>query len=292
MSKNNESIPNYFYPATESGKTIVNDTNEIRKKPRTGYICKRCHSDQHFFKDCPHQQIEGERPKYICHICHEPGHKIQDCPKKLEKGTLDKSTPGSCWFCLANPAIKKHLIVNIGDETYLTIAKGGVIAEHFILIPIEHHSSTLALSESHFAEINRFIDALRCMNNEEFLVFYHRQNPQHHLHLQALAIPSNKLADFDEFLADFSKTKNYEYDIKIQSSLQVDSHSFECFLTSDKSKVYHFDLSKGEYFPASYGRELAATFLNLAERVDWRLSPLTEEEEKEIVTNFKSKLTF
>src|SRR4051812_48876132 len=32
--------------------------------------------------------------------------------------------PESCFFCLSNPSIQKHLITSIGSDAYLTTAKG------------------------------------------------------------------------------------------------------------------------------------------------------------------------
>src|SRR5579862_8414860 len=32
--------------------------------------------------------------------------------------------PESCFFCLSNPNIQKHLITSIGNDAYLTTAKG------------------------------------------------------------------------------------------------------------------------------------------------------------------------
>lgn len=30
----------------------------------------------------------------------------------------------SCWFCLSNPQVAKHLIASIGSETYVSLPKG------------------------------------------------------------------------------------------------------------------------------------------------------------------------
>src|SRR5690606_23012868 len=46
-----------------------------------------------------------------------------------------------CWFCLSNPDIEKHLIISIGNEVYLTLAKGAITPNHILIIPIEHQSS-------------------------------------------------------------------------------------------------------------------------------------------------------
>ena len=47
-----------------------------------------------------------------------------------------KSSEYSCWFCLSSPQIEKHLIVSIGEQAYLAIAKGGLVENHLLIIPI------------------------------------------------------------------------------------------------------------------------------------------------------------
>ncbi|KAL9600748.1 MAG: hypothetical protein Q9219_002989 [cf. Caloplaca sp. 3 TL-2023] len=61
--------------------------------------------------------------------------------------------PQDCFFCLSNPTVKTHLIASIGNDTYLTTAKGPLstpstfpslpFPAHLLIIPLEH-SPTLA----------------------------------------------------------------------------------------------------------------------------------------------------
>lgn len=57
-----------------------------------------------------------------------------------------------CWFCLQNPNCDAHLVVSVGkvacgyyilfifliivQEIYLALAKGGVVDEHLLVVPI------------------------------------------------------------------------------------------------------------------------------------------------------------
>lgn len=41
-------------------------------------------------------------------------------PRK-QRIEFDKS---KCWFCLASPSVEKHLVVTVGNSTYLALAKG------------------------------------------------------------------------------------------------------------------------------------------------------------------------
>ncbi|RMX57648.1 hypothetical protein pdam_00015893 [Pocillopora damicornis] len=54
---------------------------------------------------------------------------------------------GSCWFCLGSPEVEKHLVVSVGDASYVALAKGGLVADHVLICPIAHFESTVKLTE-------------------------------------------------------------------------------------------------------------------------------------------------
>ncbi|KAJ3039402.1 hypothetical protein HDV00_012278 [Rhizophlyctis rosea] len=51
---------------------------------------------------------------------------------------------GTCWFCLSNPDLEKHLIISIGSEVYVALAKGGLLdwGGHVLIVPIAHYPSS------------------------------------------------------------------------------------------------------------------------------------------------------
>jgi hypothetical protein len=55
--------------------------------------------------------------------------------------------PGVCWFCLANPKVEKHLIIAIGNHSYLALPKGGLVPEHVLILPIGHCASSVLVSQ-------------------------------------------------------------------------------------------------------------------------------------------------
>ncbi|OJJ45410.1 hypothetical protein ASPZODRAFT_17626 [Penicilliopsis zonata CBS 506.65] len=86
--------------------------------------------------------------------------------------------PEQCFFCLSNPNIATHLITSIGNESYLTTAKGPLptaktfpsldFPGHMLIVPFSH-SPTLNLitdpeaRSSTFREMQRYRDALHSM---------------------------------------------------------------------------------------------------------------------------------
>ena len=113
--------------------------------PPEHYVCRRCRVPGHYVRNCP----EAKKPPadYVCRICGGSDHFIRDCPDKPAEAP--KTRPGACWFCLSNPDVDKQLIVSIGEECYLALAKGGFDAFHVLLVPIQHcpTSSSLLLEQ-------------------------------------------------------------------------------------------------------------------------------------------------
>lgn len=87
-------------------------------------------------------------------------------------------TPGECFFCLSNPNVETHLIAAIGEDAYITTAKGPLptastfpqldFPGHILIIPLTH-SPTLGLIEEPetrqktYSEMQRFREAMNNM---------------------------------------------------------------------------------------------------------------------------------
>ena len=115
-------------------------------------------SGSFFWNQRGHTQTPKPPPKgYVCHKCNEPGHWIADCPLPSTKRTKDASKPDApfkdilnrdsslCWFCLSNPKLETQLVISINSETYLTLAKGALVENHTLIVPIGHFQSTRSM---------------------------------------------------------------------------------------------------------------------------------------------------
>jgi hypothetical protein len=65
-----------------------------------------------------------------------------------------------CWFCLASPTVKLHLVVSVGDSCYLALPKGSVAEHHILVIPIDCLPNRLHLSRPCKEELAKFIRSL------------------------------------------------------------------------------------------------------------------------------------
>lgn len=104
--------------------------------PPEGYACKICGSAEHFIRECPNKdagRVDARPPdSYACRGCGMTGqHWRRECPTHppapAAATAVKELTSDECWFCLSNKDLEKKLIVHIGDECYVAVAKGQLI---------------------------------------------------------------------------------------------------------------------------------------------------------------------
>lgn len=120
-----------------------------------------------------------------------------DGGQKRQKPVFDQT---KCWFCLASPEVEKHLVISVGDEAYLALAKGGLVTEHLLILPVEHHQSCLTLPESVQNEIKKFKDALNKFfaAQGKVAIFFERNYKTSHLQIQVVPVPEPALRELPD----------------------------------------------------------------------------------------------
>jgi hypothetical protein len=118
--------------------------------PSSDYVCKACNVPGHFISACPLRAESKSRQggasgaagsefgssssggmgsappaSYTCRICQTGGHWLKNCPRRQNLGTRGPIR-SDCWFCLATPDAETHLVVSIGEECYVALAKGAI----------------------------------------------------------------------------------------------------------------------------------------------------------------------
>lgn len=209
------------------------------------YLCKRCHIPGHFLKDCPNE--EAMPPGYICNKCKTPGHLIRNCPmvgkpdRKLIQSTgslwylsilttVLSTIVASCWFCLANPKIEKHLITSIGSEVYATLAKGPLVSSktsavpgggHTLLISIEHHPTFQQIPAENIHAVKSDLDNYKKSLRELFAA--HGQDAvifevsrvstrsHSHAHIQVVPIPKELSSNVETVARQEAEAEGYTF---------------------------------------------------------------------------------
>ncbi|CAG8788631.1 27354_t:CDS:2 [Dentiscutata erythropus] len=320
---------------TDNGGPSESKTKRGRSKstPPEGYVCNKCNNPGHWIQHCPeadqnqkslqnrkHRQLTKD---YICNSCQEVGtHILADCPNYEckecgEKGHLPKYCPLNrkttkqpvqpCWFCLSNPKTVKHLIVSVGSDLYLSLAKGGLIdtqnpsasivpgGGHALLVAIVHYptfrEAPLDDQINMKAEMEKYKSSLKRFYQEygagmvSFEVSFFRRK-QYHYHVQIVPVPfehdSEKIREAFMEEAHSDELKFHP----VQGSLDIVPVNYFKVDFPDGTGLIH-EVGPKELFDVQYGRKVLCKLLGSPERVNWRECILPDELEKKDAENFK-----
>lgn len=212
--------------------------------------------------------------------------------------------PDECFFCLSNPKVETHMIISIGSQAYLTVAKGPLtrsskelpFSGHAIIIPIEHiptiRSTTPNTIESPiFKEIENYKRTLAKAFSEKAsqfkLVFFEISRSQNiHQHVQLLPIPEYYVEEqFPNALEEKTRmnnenfTKNGQLEFKKYSSDQdpelvdiinnSDYISFTIIVNDDEKLIYISKLEEDKAVDLQFPRRVLAFTLKCPKRTYW-----------------------
>ncbi|XP_051178445.1 uncharacterized protein [Lolium perenne] len=96
----------------------------------------------------------------------EDEYDFDDAPRRKSEGTQEekRSTHGHiltqkdrCLYCFENPSRPKHLVVAIGNFTYLMLPQfERVVPGHCVILPLQHESATRAIDSNVWEEVRNF----------------------------------------------------------------------------------------------------------------------------------------
>ncbi|ORZ14777.1 CwfJ C-terminus 1-domain-containing protein-like protein [Absidia repens] len=286
--------------AEDNGGFFWGDNQQPNKKRvPDNYICKRCNIPGHFIKDC--QEKPAPPPNYVCKICNQPGHFIKDCPEK-DQHQQQKPPPdlSSCWFCLANPKIEKHLITSIGTEIYATLAKGPLVSPESSPIPGGGHSLLIAIThyptfanipyenmESVTSDLANYKESLRQLfasygqDTAIYEVCRESFTGLSHAHIQVVPIPKELSSNVETVVRQEAEEHGYAL---IDQRPQNGSY-FAMELPNGQTLVH--PIHPKERFNLQFGRIVLSKALGQPDRKDWKMCAQTEDEERQAAKDFK-----
>lgn len=220
---------------------------------------------------------------YKCRLCSASNHFAVNCPQGPRRD--------ACWFCLGSPGVESHLVCSIGTEVYLTLAKGPLEYDHFLLLPVDHISSFYGLPRSTQAEVAKFKDSLRsCFAKRHKKVVFWDRNIQTartlHMNIQALAIPEKRWENAKNFIIKEAGV----FGLKFEEMDPREDPADEGYLIielDEKIRLCCTQTNNRELF--NFGRTVFADLLGKPEASNWKACELSMEQEKKLVSDFKQQ---
>lgn len=226
--------------------------------------------------------------------------------------------PDECYFCLSNPACETHMIGSIGNDAYLTIAKGPLTTRatfpsldfpgHLLIIPL-HHSPTIAAipgeeaREATVKEMQRYRSALHSLltarskdtdgRSQVGAVTWEISRASGvHNHWQFLPVPVELVQKGLVEGAFKIEAENLDYPAFVTSASQIASVEegsyFKVMIWSEALRTEMvMPLDKSFRFDLQFGRRVLGKLLGLESRTNWKDCGQTKAEESEDAERFK-----
>ncbi|CEM04589.1 unnamed protein product [Vitrella brassicaformis CCMP3155] len=260
----------------------------------------------------PQQHAKGERG--------EGGHGRPRGPQPL---VIDMQPHAECWFCLANPKVEQHLIVHVGDKVYVAMAKGGLAADHVLVIPINHYPYLMAGPPDMLTEVMTFLSVLRQLYHSQgrSCVVFERYVPMHnttaaHTQLQVVPIPKQLEASIGQIFEARAKEANLTYERLERREPMPEGGSGSQGVGEMRQLAERVNNAKMPYLylelpgdntargrqvdsylitggpskvriPLNLGREALCEALGSPEKADWKRCALPQQEEERLCMRFR-----
>ena len=165
-----------------------------------------------------------------------------------------------CWFCLGGEKVNKSLVISVGVQNYIALPKGGLVKEHLLIIPIEHHQSSIDIPKEALKEVDLMKSVLKEFYAHMGLVpvFYERNFKTAHMQIQCIPVPADKA---DKIKACF-RAKAYESmeltELPRHANLaQIVQKGYPYFIIEFPDGTRLLEKIKGK-FPINFAREVGA----------------------------------
>ncbi|KAK4257789.1 hypothetical protein QN277_007329 [Acacia crassicarpa] len=224
-----------------------------------------------------------------------------DADRRPRSQNFSSNRSKVCWFCLSSPDVESHLIASIGENYYCALAKGPLVEDHVLLIPVEHLPSTLSLSSESGVELSKFQNSLRMYHKnqgKQVIFFEWVSRRTSHANLQVVPIPTSKATLVEKIFNLAAEKLGFKFMFKKFDSdsdgrkflrAQFDGNSSLFYVELPGSAILLHQVEDNEKFPAQFGREVVSGLLNMADKADWRNCKYSKEEETKMVQDFKSR---
>ncbi|CAO1635487.1 unnamed protein product [Sympodiomycopsis kandeliae] len=297
--------------------------------PPEGYICKICGSRDHYIRLCPHKSqppssARGGSAATNTGLPNRPQGAEQALGPRVRREPIKMVGPEDCWFCLSNSGCAKHLIVAIGQESYLALPKGQLPPAsseaspvpgggHVLIVPITHTSSVESMTDEESklklsTEMQEYMEALRkcyeaygCILVAWYIVKTGNTRAGH-LQIQVVPVPESRILKvaggiesntFENALHQSALTRGYDLEEihkkkKLGDPIRREYFEIQIHHSSNDQKIYQIDLSEIRRFDYQFARNTLANYLGANERADWRQCVTSEKVEEVETKTFRN----
>ncbi|CAN9430350.1 unnamed protein product [Alternaria alternata] len=234
------------------------------------------------------------------HLVYDDGSRGRRGNKRRKGESRGPITASECFFCLANENIATHLVASIGENSYLTTAKGPLPASqtypklgfpsHMLIIPFSHQATLGSMEEEErhatYAEMQRYRRAMNSMlksvadTDYGSVTWEASKSSLPHTHWQYLPrwlrIYTGRSSRKKMLEMDFEETSDF-FRVLVWNPKD----------DPDKQTSYVMRFDEKIRFHNQFGREVLAKLLRLDNRVDWKNCGQTQAQEEQDVEKFK-----
>ncbi|OQR96455.1 hypothetical protein ACHHYP_15787 [Achlya hypogyna] len=196
-----------------------------------------------------------------------------------------------CWHCMKSDAFKKHLLVAMGEYSYVALPSAATLVPgQCILAPMEHVASTTSADENTVAELARFKKALRNMWAKEgcaavFLETTMDPSKKRHTIIECIPVPVAMEPDVPLYFKQGLLNADEEWSThkKIIDTTEKGLHrsippQFAYFHVEWSSGGYGHIIEDAAQFPKDFGADILAGILEVDPRRYGRYIPSVDAE--------------
>lgn len=256
---------------------------------------------RHRFQHLEAEQQQAQQNMAVGRWGHVPLPRPERQPRPQQNNKRPRQDPRDqfCWFCMSNPMFEDHMVVAVGDEVYLAIAKGTLVPDHALIIPVAHIASSPQLPMSTRGEMMRFREALRkyYASKGQDLICFERfmetRSGNPHMHIQAIPVPRNLSKGALDVVRETCGAAGCEMEVMApaatldQKIADGMSPFFLYFELPGGERLFHRSVP-GERLSVHLARQAVANLLGLPERGVWKSCEESKQVEAEQAQGMKA----
>lgn len=264
------------------------------------------------------RKLASQQEAYKDYRFSTGGREEEPRTKRKKTASGKKVMPSACFFCLSNPSCETHMIGSIGEESYITVAKGPLtkhdtypdlgFSGHMLIVPLVHAPTIAAIpgkdsSKATFAEMTRYKEALQQM------VVSRSKDKQGHSKLGAVVWEISRAGGVHNHWQFLPVPLELVQKGTIEAAFKAEADSLDwpAFMTEDdkvaaveqgncfKVEIWSegstrrmaMPLDVSFKFDLQFGRSVMAKLLGLSSRLQWKLCAQEQSEEEVDVAQFK-----